>query len=418
MGVYVNGKNVGITLPQSGSGAVKIDNSTITKNSSDQLQASAVMNARTGTDALPIWQGTEQQWSNGGEEKTWYFWGIPSYVSDYTTAGATTVSNNIATISAADGTSYGANVLYKQDNTSVSGNAAEIVIHFNFNSYTTISTDHDVGIFSALCSYWKNQSITENLLRGSSKLYLRINLNSQNEVRLRWCLVNSNAGGNTTIAATYDHVRQAVSNHNGNLYVKLTKENNLYAAYISYNGQNWEFVSSKSLFEDPFSFEQPLLYGFNNARGFTYSVCLADTYVKVDGNNVWTPLTTAYSDGVYTDTRYPLLDATIYDAPNVSSALTIDTIVDDNNITLSDNNTYTYNQADDEITYKSIGEVHPNWLCNINGVGVKVGNTLVADYTTLDNVPTQGSTNGITSGAVYTVLGDLETALHNINSGS
>jgi hypothetical protein len=36
----------------------------------------------------------------------------------------------------------------------------------------------------------------------------------------------------------------------------------------------------------------------------------------------------------------------------------------------------------------------------------------------LDNTPTSGSTKPITSGGVYTVIGDIETLLYNLNSGS
>ena len=36
----------------------------------------------------------------------------------------------------------------------------------------------------------------------------------------------------------------------------------------------------------------------------------------------------------------------------------------------------------------------------------------------LDNEPIQNSTNAITSGAVYSILGQIEEFLHNLNSGS
>ena len=67
---------------------------------------------------------------------------------------------------------------------------------------------------------------------------------------------------------------------------------------------------------------------------------------------------------------------------------------------------------------ETISVYDANTLCFVEGVGVKRNGVDIATKITLDNAPTQGSTNGITSGAVYTVLGDLETALHNINSRS
>ena len=120
---------------------------------------------------------------------------------------------------------------------------------------------------------------------------------------------------------------------------------------------------------------------------------------------------------VYTLDTTPTTVSTVYSEPNTASALTI-TSVGTGTITLSDNNTYTYTNSGDVVTYQTIGDAYPNYLANINGIGVKIGNTLIADKTTLDTVPKQGSTNAITSGAVYEVLGNLETALYNFNSGT
>lgn len=55
----------------------------------------------------------------------------------------------------------------------------------------------------------------------------------------------------------------------------------------------------------------------------------------------------------------------------------------------------------------------------ISGTNIKTINNqslLGSGNIVFDTVPTQGSTNAITSGAVYEVLGNLETALNNFNS--
>lgn len=57
----------------------------------------------------------------------------------------------------------------------------------------------------------------------------------------------------------------------------------------------------------------------------------------------------------------------------------------------------------------------------VSGTNIKTINNqslLGSGNIVFDNVPTQGSTNAITSGAVYEVLGNLETALYNFNSGA
>lgn len=96
---------------------------------------------------------------------------------------------------------------------------------------------------------------------------------------------------------------------------------------------------------------------------------------------------------VYT-TDFPADEfSTLYDAPGVKSEEKIitggySTIETDIGIT------YTRNAAGDEVGYISVGEAHPEWICNINEVGVKVGDTIVAtanvngatgSFTTSDN---------------------------------
>lgn len=85
-------------------------------------------------------------------------------------------------------------------------------------------------------------------------------------------------------------------------------------------------------------------------------------------------------NSVYTLDENPTTASTVYDAPNTPSTLTI-TSVSTGTITLSDTNTYTYNAGGNTYSYYSVGESYPNYVCNIDGVGLKIGDNLIADAT-------------------------------------
>lgn len=80
---------------------------------------------------------------------------------------------------------------------------------------------------------------------------------------------------------------------------------------------------------------------------------------------------------VYTIEANPTTSSILYSEPEIQSELTISSVGTEE-IILSDEDTYYYNQTGNTQTYQSIGAVHPDWLCNINSVGVKIGNTIVA----------------------------------------
>lgn len=88
-----------------------------------------------------------------------------------------------------------------------------------------------------------------------------------------------------------------------------------------------------------------------------------------------TPFVT-YANCFTTETS-PTTASTVYSAPGTVSLKTI-TSVGTGTITLSDNNNYTLDGQIKSVS-SSIGDVHPDYLCNINGVGVKIGNTVVAE---------------------------------------
>ena len=82
-------------------------------------------------------------------------------------------------------------------------------------------------------------------------------------------------------------------------------------------------------------------------------------------------------DKCYTDTANPTTTSVVYSAPETISSYTISRVTS-GAITLSNNNTYYYNQSGNAYTYQSMGVAHPEYLCFIDGVGVKMGNTFIA----------------------------------------
>jgi hypothetical protein len=126
---------------------------------------------------------------------------------------------------------------------------------------------------------------------------------------------------------------------------------------------------------------------------------------------------TCYSSGspksYFLTDQTPTTSSIVYSAPEVATALTI-TSASSSSITLSDNDTCSYNSSGNQFTYRTIGDAHPNWVCNINEVGVKIGNTMIADNTVPVSSVDSSSTNDDTVGAklFYDTCGDIETLIN------
>ena len=100
-------------------------------------------------------------------------------------------------------------------------------------------------------------------------------------------------------------------------------------------------------------------------------------FVAVVQNSDATAIFTIQYDKCYTDTASPTTTSVVYSEPAVTSSYTISSVTS-GAITLSNNNTYYYNQSGNTQTYQTIGDAHPEYLCFIDGVGVKMGNTMIA----------------------------------------
>ena len=102
-----------------------------------------------------------------------------------------------------------------------------------------------------------------------------------------------------------------------------------------------------------------------------------DKFITIKDNSDKAVCFTTGND-CYTLSNNPNTNDTIYSDIGISSELTI-TSVNTNSITLNDNNTYLYTPAGNKTIGTPISQVHPDWLFNINALGVKFGNISIAD---------------------------------------
>lgn len=205
---------------------------------------------------------------------------------------------------------------------------------------------------------------------------------------------------NVSIGTLYGRRYEAITFVNG---MFLITAHNLNVVYYSADGINWNSATLDMTVDRPKGF-----FPVDNSKAILFNE-------QGSGSAGVSPFILVDKKECYTLDSEPTTETVIYSEPSVASQLTV-TSVGVGSITLSDGYTYNRNSGSDTNTYRNVGEVHQDWICNINNVGIKIGNILIADNTMFDTVPTQGSTNAITSGAVYEVLGNLETALYNFNS--
>lgn len=112
---------------------------------------------------------------------------------------------------------------------------------------------------------------------------------------------------------------------------------------------------------------------------------------------------TVASDSVYTTDATPTTASTVYYSTTIIADLTI-TAVASGTITLSDGNTYTYDSTGDQTVTYSVGELHPNYVCFIDGVGIKIGTTTIATATTVSQTYDATSTDAISGVGVAQAL--------------
>ena len=144
--------------------------------------------------------------------------------------------------------------------------------------------------------------------------------------------------------------------------------------FIAYDKTNGKYIYS----EDGINW---MVKDFSLSKNKYFNLCYGNgKYVAID--NSIDPTNIAYlpipsSKLVYTKDEILTTDSKVYSNPDVESNLTI-TSLTESSITLSDNNTYDRNTNGDEQTSSgSIGDDHPDYLCFIDEVGIKIGNKLI-----------------------------------------
>ena len=139
------------------------------------------------------------------------------------------------------------------------------------------------------------------------------------------------------------------------------------------------FDSNKAAYStDGINWNESTLPSSVNWRSVTYG---DGKFVAVARNSDASAIFTMSYDKCYTLDQIPTTSTQVYSALETPSTKTI-TSTDDGTITLSDNLIYNYTPGGNQNTYRTIGDAHPDWLCNIKGVAVKIGNTIIANNTT------------------------------------
>ena len=147
-------------------------------------------------------------------------------------------------------------------------------------------------------------------------------------------------------------------------------------------------------------------------------LCYGNAIIGVGESGGFTILTYGSALNAYTTDENPTTSSVVYSEPNVTSALTI-TAVGTGTITCSDTNTYNYNSAGNQTVTQTVGEAHPDWICLIEGVGIKKGSTVIAQANaTVDQTYNASSTNAQSGVAVASgisdTLGTINTQLESI----
>ena len=457
-----------------------VDGETISYNTNDALQTIAIKNVRDGS-TLPIWQGTEQQWNQGGSS-TWYYWQT-SETAMWTSGGSLPSVSTWSSVTYGDGKFVAINT---------SGKAAYSIDGINWTETTLLSSAilmsvtygngkfvavgaSDKSMYSTDGINWTETTLGSNawysVTYGNGK-FVTVAMNSDVSAYSTdginwtastlpsmedWISVTYGDGkfvatGSSTIRAAYstDGINWSASStlpsmanwnsvtYGGGKFVAVVS-NSTKAAY-STDGINWtastlpssanwgsltygdgKFVaitngSDKSIYStDGINWTETTLPSSAKWRAMTYG---DDKFIALLAQSDASAIFTMSYDKCYTDTANPTTSSTVYSAPEVISSYTISSITS-GAITLSNNNTYYYNQSGNAFTYRTIGDAHPEYLAFIDGVGVKMGNTLIASATPITTSITSTSTDAEapSAKAVYDEVGDVESALNTINSG-
>ena len=463
-------------------GSVDIDEETITKNNDNKLQVVAVKNKRDDS-TLGIWHGTEYQWNHGAPTTWYYWqttvqamWqsggNLPSSAdwrsiaygdgkfvavaeysakSAYSTDGINWTETTMPSSARWKSVAYGdGKFIAVADN---SNQAAYSTDGINWTSYTLPSearwqsVTYGDGKFVAVT--WNSDEVAYsidgiNWVASTSPNSAGWGLVTYGNGKFVVMFSGSDQAAYSTDGITWSAFTlpssenwQSVTYGDGKFVAMIIDSNK--AAY-STDGINWtaltmpsfagwcsvtygdgKFVavalsSNKAAYStDGINWTESTLPSSAN----WYSVTYGDgKFVAVPSGSDASAIFTVQYDKCYTNTANPTTTSIVYSEPETVSSYTISSVTS-GAITLSNNNTYYYNQSGNAFTYRTIGDAHPEYLAFIDGVGIKKGNTLIASATPITTTITSSSTDTEvpSAKAVYNEVGEVENLLNNINSG-
>ena len=429
----------------SSAAGVEIDEETITKNSSDELQTVAIINPNINSGAtspLKIWNGTQTQWTNG-EATVWNYWqtdvqamwtsggNLPSSAQWYSVAYGdgkfVAVSWDSAGSDKAaystDGINWTASTMPSSAQWySVTYGDGKFVAVARYSGKAAYSTDGINWTASTMPSSETWWSITYGNGKFVAVTYIS-NKAAYSTDGINWTASTlpssaswevtygdgkfvavagsssaySTDGINWTASTLPSSVKLSSVTYGDGKFVAVAGSNSKKSAY-STDGINWTestlpsasyisviygdgkfvavaYMSTKAAYStDGINWTETTLPSSSNWRSVTYG---DSKFIAVADNTDTTAIFTIQYDKCYTLDSTPTTSTQIYSEPEITSAKTI-TSVGSGTITLSDNLVYNSTPSGNQNTYRTLGDAHPNWICNINNVGVKIGNTTIA----------------------------------------
>ena len=407
-----------------GSGNISIstgdyDNETITKNGSDELQTVAIVNPNTNNSAispLKIWNGTEQQWTNG-EATTWNYWqtdvqamGTESTLPSSAYWYSVTYGDGkfVAVVYMSNKAAYSTDGINWTSST-LPSSAKWYSVTYGDGKFVAVASNSNKAAYSTNGINWTASTLPSSadwysVTYGDGK-FVVVAYNSDKSAY-------STDGINWTSSTLPSSANWRSVTYGDGKFVVVTYTSNQ-SAY-STDGINWTsstLPSSTSWQSVTYGDGKFVVVAFNSDKSacsfdginWTASTLPSSTswrevtygdgkfVVVANGNDKAAAFTIQY-DKCYTLDSIPTTSSQVYSAPETTSTKTI-TSVGSGTITLSDNLVYNSTPSGNQNTYRTLGVAHPNWICNINNVGVKIGNTIIATDGS-DLLPSQSGNNG------------------------
>jgi hypothetical protein len=423
---YLKGDGTWATV--SGGGSVSYDNTTINENSSNQLQTIGIIDQNSG-NALQVWKGTETEWNTGsGQPFMWYQWvnidkdssvldnmfaskavfgnGIyiavgrngainSSYDGKYWNAETSGVNVNLTNatfgqgkfvtvgvsgtiITSTDGKSWTAQTSGTQEDLSA------VAYNEGMNMFMVVGGNGTVLVGQDITSLSSINSYTQEHLRAVAVTQTGFMAVGDNDTIVEY----DGSGCNASQTGTQDSWNGVAvySEYNASNFWEQIMIAGSLGHILSYDGNSWttEYTDQNSTFNfDDITYGSGrfvacsrfgLVYG-NSQAWQEYSDSLGDNISFINGKfySLSRDAVILTFNDCYTDTSMvsSTPDVIIYDKPNEQSSLIFEFGQDSDSMDLSNNKTYHYVGADSG--YASVGYEHPDYICFIDGVGVKIG---------------------------------------------